>query len=120
MDVCERGETEFKLLYPAEASLEEKITTISKEIYGADGIELSELARKQLETYTAQGYAHLPSKKLPRVSCLMFHGLTRPLLFFYEVCMAKTQYSFSHDPKLKGVPKGGPFISHCAFGVDRY
>ncbi|KAG8953056.1 tetrahydrofolate synthase [Tulasnella sp. 424] len=82
VDVCERGETEFKLLYPAEASLEEKITTISKEIYGADGIELSELARKQLETYTAQGYAHLP------------------------ICMAKTQYSFSHDPKLKGVPKG--------------
>lgn len=50
----------------------------------------------------------------------MFHGLTRPLLFFYEVCMAKTQYSFSHDPKLKGVPKGGLFISHCASGVDRY
>ncbi|KAG8892586.1 tetrahydrofolate synthase, partial [Tulasnella sp. 417] len=40
VEVCERGESEFKLLYPAEASLEEKITTISKEIYGADGIEL--------------------------------------------------------------------------------
>lgn len=84
MEVCERGESEFKLLYPAEASLEDKITTISKEIYGADGIELSELARKQLETYTAQGYAHLPSVYLS-VTQMTFHGPDpHPLPPLYE------------------------------------
>ncbi|KAG8902725.1 tetrahydrofolate synthase [Tulasnella sp. 403] len=82
VEVCERGESNFKVLYDSEASIEDKIATISKEIYGADGIELSDLARKQLETYTQQGYGNLP------------------------ICMAKTQYSFSHDPKLKGVPTG--------------
>ncbi|KAG8937322.1 tetrahydrofolate synthase [Tulasnella sp. 419] len=82
IEVCERGESQFKLLYDVNARIEEKIATISKEIYGADGIELSELAAKQVETYTKQGYGNLP------------------------ICMAKTQYSFSHDPKLKGVPTG--------------
>ncbi|TFK29942.1 C-1-tetrahydrofolate synthase [Coprinopsis marcescibilis] len=79
--VCE-GESQFKFLYDLEKPLEEKIDTICREIYGADGIELSEGARSQLETYTKQGYGNLP------------------------ICMAKTQYSFSHDPKLKGVPTG--------------
>ncbi|KAF7294927.1 FTHFS-domain-containing protein [Mycena indigotica] len=78
---CE-GESNFKFLYDLELPLEEKIAIISKEIYGADGIELSDLAKTQLATYTAQGYANL------------------------TICMAKTQYSFSHDPKLKGVPSG--------------
>ncbi|KAG5728009.1 C-1-tetrahydrofolate synthase, cytoplasmic [Termitomyces sp. T112] len=78
---CE-GESNFKFLYDLDLSIEEKITIISKEIYGADGIELSELAQKQVETYTRQGYGNLP------------------------ICMAKTQYSFSHDAKLKGVPTG--------------
>jgi len=78
---CE-GPSGFKFLYDLGLSIEEKILIISKEIYGADGIELSELAQKQVETYTRQGYSGLP------------------------ICMAKTQYSFSHDPKLKGVPTG--------------
>ncbi|KAJ3860303.1 formate--tetrahydrofolate ligase-domain-containing protein [Lentinula novae-zelandiae] len=78
---CE-GPSNFDFLYDLELPIEEKITIISKEIYGADGIELSDLARQQVETYTRQGYAGLP------------------------ICMAKTQYSFSHDPKLKGVPSG--------------
>jgi len=78
---CE-GPSGFKFLYDLNLPIEEKISIISKEIYGADGIELSELARKQVETYTRQGYDNLP------------------------ICMAKTQYSFSHDPKLKGVPAG--------------
>jgi len=82
VEVCERGESEFKLLYDSELPIAEKIDIICKQIYGADGIELSELAQKQLETYTKQGYGNLP------------------------ICMAKTQYSFSHDPKLKGVPTG--------------
>ncbi|PPR06657.1 hypothetical protein CVT26_001199 [Gymnopilus dilepis] len=79
--ICE-GESNFKYLYDLNLSIEEKIAIIGREIYGADGIELSDLARQQIDTYTRQGYAGLP------------------------ICMAKTQYSFSHDPKLKGVPTG--------------
>jgi methylenetetrahydrofolate dehydrogenase (NADP+)/methenyltetrahydrofolate cyclohydrolase/formyltetrahydrofolate synthetase len=78
---CE-GPSGFKFLYDLTLPIEEKISIVSKEIYGADGIQLSELARKQVDTYTCQGYNDLP------------------------ICMAKTQYSFSHDPKLKGVPTG--------------
>ncbi|KAI5122970.1 hypothetical protein M0805_006849 [Coniferiporia weirii] len=81
VETCE-GESQFKFLYDLEKPIEEKIEIISKEVYGADGIQLSELAQKQVETYTKQGYGNLP------------------------ICMAKTQYSFSHDPKLKGVPSG--------------
>ena len=81
IETCE-GESQFRFLYELDKPITEKIETISKEIYGADGIELSELAQKQIETYTRQGYGSLP------------------------ICMAKTQYSFSHDPKLKGVPSG--------------
>ncbi|KAF9564640.1 FTHFS-domain-containing protein [Agrocybe pediades] len=81
IQICE-GESQFKFLYDLDRSIEEKIDIIGKEIYGADGIELSELARQQVDTYTRQGYSNLP------------------------ICMAKTQYSFSHDPKLKGVPSG--------------
>ncbi|KAI0082803.1 FTHFS-domain-containing protein [Panus rudis PR-1116 ss-1] len=78
---CE-GESNFKFLYDLNIPIEAKIETICKEIYGADGIELSEQAQKQIDTYTRQGYGNLP------------------------ICMAKTQYSFSHDPKLKNVPTG--------------
>ncbi|KAJ6496682.1 formate--tetrahydrofolate ligase-domain-containing protein [Mycena vitilis] len=81
ISTCE-GPSQFKFLYDLNLSIEEKINIISKEIYGADGIELSELARTQVDAYTAQGYSNL------------------------AICMAKTQYSFSHDPKLKGVPTG--------------
>nr|KAJ3418090.1 C-1-tetrahydrofolate synthase, cytoplasmic [Polyrhizophydium stewartii] len=73
---------EFKFLYDLNLSIEEKIAAIAREMYGADGIELSEAARKKVETYTAQGFAHLP------------------------ICMAKTHLSLSHDPKRKGVPTG--------------
>jgi len=41
--------------------IEEKITIIAQDIYGADGIELSDLAKQQIETYTRQGYGNLPS-----------------------------------------------------------
>jgi len=78
---CE-GPSGFKFLYDLNLPIEEKISIISKEIYGADGVEFSETASKQVETYTRQGYSALP------------------------ICMAKTQYSFSHDAKLKGVPTG--------------
>lgn len=57
---CE-GPSDFKFLYDLNLPIEEKISIISKEIYGADGIELSELAQKQVDTYTRQGYGNLPS-----------------------------------------------------------
>lgn len=72
----------FNFLYPLTMSLEDKIRTIAQEIYGAKDIELSELAKKRIETYTRQGFGHLP------------------------ICMAKTHLSLSHDPNLKGAPKG--------------
>ena len=62
--VCE-GPSDFKFLYDSDLPIEKKIEIISKEIYGADGIELSELAQKQVETYTRQGYSNLPSKFFP-------------------------------------------------------
>jgi methylenetetrahydrofolate dehydrogenase (NADP+)/methenyltetrahydrofolate cyclohydrolase/formyltetrahydrofolate synthetase len=58
---CE-GPSAFKFLYDLNLPIEEKISIICKEIYGADGMELSELARKQVDTYTRQGYSSLPSK----------------------------------------------------------
>jgi len=81
VNTCE-GPSGFKFLYNLDLPIDEKISTIAKEIYGADGVEFSETALKQIETYTRQGYRALP------------------------ICMAKTQYSFSHDAKLKGVPTG--------------
>jgi formate--tetrahydrofolate ligase len=72
----------FKLLYPDEAPLGEKILTIVKEIYGGDGIELTPAAQKSLKLYESMGFGTLP------------------------ICMAKTQYSISHDAALKGAPKG--------------
>ena len=65
VNVCE-GTSNFKFLYDLNLPIEKKIETISKEIYGADGIELSELAQKQIETYTRQGFGNLPSESLPR------------------------------------------------------
>ncbi|KAJ3095528.1 tetrahydrofolate synthase [Phlyctochytrium planicorne] len=72
----------FKFLYDVEESIEKKIETIAKDMYGADGIALSDLAKTKIEIYTRQGFANLP------------------------ICMAKTHLSLSHDPKLKGVPTG--------------
>jgi methylenetetrahydrofolate dehydrogenase (NADP+)/methenyltetrahydrofolate cyclohydrolase/formyltetrahydrofolate synthetase len=57
---CE-GESSFKFLYDLNLPIDKKIEIICKEIYRADGIELSELASKQLDTYTRQGYRNLPS-----------------------------------------------------------
>lgn len=68
-------------LYSLDGSLEDRLRTIATKMYGAKDIELSELAKKQIEEYESQGFGKLP------------------------VCIAKTQYSLSHDPTLKGVPK---------------
>lgn len=81
-DATEDPSRSFKLLYPDEMPLTEKIETIVTRIYGGAGIELLTAARKQLKQYEDLGYGHLP------------------------VCMAKTQYSLSHDAALKGRPSG--------------
>ncbi|CAN8106227.1 unnamed protein product [Discula destructiva] len=73
---------DFKLLYSLEGSVQERIETIAKKMYGADAVEFSELAQKKVDTYTKQGFGNLP------------------------ICVAKTQYSLSHDPDLKGAPTG--------------
>ncbi|KAK0396373.1 hypothetical protein QR680_001696 [Steinernema hermaphroditum] len=81
VDACEQP-SEFKFLYPLSDGLLSKMSIVAKEIYGADGIELTDRAKQKLETYTKQGFGQLP------------------------VCMAKTQLSLSHDPSKKGAPTG--------------
>ncbi len=72
----------FKFLYPLDLSLKSKIETIARDVYGADGVDYSPLAEERLARYEQLGYGNLP------------------------ICMAKTHLSLSHDPELKGVPKG--------------
>jgi len=81
---CEEPST-FKLLYEDDASLKEKIEAIASNIYGADGVDYEEEADKQLAKFEENGFGKLP------------------------ICMAKTQYSLSHDPALKGRPTGFRF-----------
>lgn len=59
---CCEAPSNFKFLYDLDLSIEEKINVICKEIYGADGIEFSNLARTQIDTYTRQGFSSLPSE----------------------------------------------------------
>ena len=82
LDVLEKGQADFKMLYEDEMSLEDKIKTIAARIYGADGVNFTAAAKKQLETITALGFGNLP------------------------VCMAKTQYSLSDDQTKLGRPAG--------------
>ena len=79
---AEEGAPDFKLLYPDEASLTSKIEIIATQVYGADGVDLSPAAARQLAQYEALGFGKLP------------------------ICMAKSQYSLSHDAALKGRPTG--------------
>jgi formate--tetrahydrofolate ligase len=74
--------SEFKLLYPDEMPVEEKIETIVREIYGGDGVEILPQAQTQIAQYKKWGFGHLP------------------------ICMAKTHLSLSHEPKLTGRPTG--------------
>lgn len=80
--LAESGAADFHPLYASELPLKEKIETIAKEIYGADGVNYSKEADKALKEFEEMGYGSLP------------------------VCMAKTQYSFSDDPALLGRPSG--------------
>ncbi len=79
---AEEGAPNFRLLYPDDMPLVQKIETIAIQVYGAAGVDLSPLAAKQLAQYEALGFGKLP------------------------ICMAKTQYSLSHDASLKGRPTG--------------
>src|SRR6202043_671682 len=78
--VAESGKSKLKLLYPDEMPLLEKIRTIAREIYRAKDIAMESSVRDQLASFEAMGYGKLP------------------------VCIAKTQYSFSTNPDLKGAP----------------
>jgi formate--tetrahydrofolate ligase len=74
--------SEFRLLYPSEAPLREKIETIATMVYGADGVDYSPTASRQLDTYERNGFGALP------------------------ICIAKTHLSISSDPNLRGAPTG--------------
>ena len=82
LDTLENKESHFKLLYENDLSLEEKIETIAKEIYGADGVTYAPAARKELKRIAEMGLSQFP------------------------VCMAKTQYSLSDDQTKLGRPEG--------------
>lgn len=82
VDVLENKKADFKMLYEDDMSLEDKIQTIATKIYGADGVNYTAAAKKQLEKITSLGYGSLP------------------------VCMAKTQYSLSDDQTKLGRPSG--------------
>ncbi|MHB8125881.1 MAG: formate--tetrahydrofolate ligase [Desulfitobacteriaceae bacterium] len=86
LSVMERKESNFKVLYELETTVEEKIEKICKEIYGADGVAFTEEAKNSMEKYRKMGFGNFP------------------------VCMAKTQYSLSDDKTLLGRPTGFTII----------
>jgi methylenetetrahydrofolate dehydrogenase (NADP+)/methenyltetrahydrofolate cyclohydrolase/formyltetrahydrofolate synthetase len=77
---CEQPSA-HKPFYPLDLTIKEKIDRIAREIYGAEGVAYSAEAEERIDTFSKLGYGNLP------------------------ICMAKTQYSLSHDPAAKGVPK---------------
>ncbi len=81
LETLERKESDFRVLYPDEISLEAKIETVAKEIYGAGGVTYSPAAKKELKRIAELGMGDFP------------------------VCLAKTQYSLSDDPSKLGRPK---------------
>ena len=82
VDIVEKGKSNFKFVYPDSATLWEKIETVAKNIYGAKEVTADSKVRGQIKKLQDDGYGH------------------------YPVCVAKTQYSFSTDPQLKGAPSG--------------
>ncbi len=80
MDTLEQGAAKFKPLYPNELGLKEKVETVAREIYGADGVNFSPKAEKDVQRLESIGLKEVP------------------------VCIAKTQYSFSDDPTKRGRP----------------
>jgi formate--tetrahydrofolate ligase len=82
VQLAESGQAQFAPLYPDDMPLFQKIETIAKSIYHAADVIADKSVRDQLKAWEDQGYGHLP------------------------ICMAKTQYSFSTDPNLRGAPEG--------------
>jgi formate--tetrahydrofolate ligase len=78
---CDKG-GKFRFLYPLEAPVKEKVETIARQMYGADGIDWSEQASADVARYEQLGFGALP------------------------ICMAKTHLSLSADPEKKGRPTG--------------
>ncbi|HWM60218.1 MAG TPA: formate--tetrahydrofolate ligase [Pseudonocardia sp.] len=74
--------SDFHFLYPDEAGLREKIETVARRVYGADGVDYDMSASRQIDAYERNGFGHLP------------------------VCIAKTHLSISSDPTLRGAPTG--------------
>ncbi len=70
------------MLYPDDMALRDKIHTVATKVYGADGVDYTPLANRQLDTYERNGFGNLP------------------------VCIAKTHLSISSDPTLRGAPTG--------------
>ena len=81
-ELADSGEADFKPLYPDDMPLFEKIETVAKRIYGAGEVVADQSVRNQLREWEAAGHGSLP------------------------VCMAKTQYSFTTDPNVRGAPSG--------------
>ncbi len=82
VQLAESGASNFAPLYPDEMPLFQKIETIAKRIYHADEVIADKSIRDQLKAWEAAGYGHLP------------------------ICVAKTQYSFTTDPTVRGAPTG--------------
>lgn len=82
LDAIENDKGEFKHLYDLDLSIKEKINKIAKYMYGADGVEYSKIAEREISELERNGFGKLP------------------------ICMAKTQLSLSDDPSLKGRPSG--------------
>ena len=81
INICENQKSDFHTLYDVNDSIEDKMNTIATEIYGADGVDFTEDALKQVRELEKLGLDRLP------------------------ICVAKTQYSFTDDPKKLGAPK---------------
>ncbi|HRJ77387.1 MAG: Formate--tetrahydrofolate ligase [Planctomycetes bacterium] len=79
---CEEPKREFKLTYDSDLPIKKKVEAIATKIYGAKDVEYTPEASKRIKAFEEAGFGKLP------------------------VCMAKTQYSFSHDPKMLGAPSG--------------
>jgi formate--tetrahydrofolate ligase len=82
VELCEKNDSKFKFLYEGKTSLFKKVEIIAKEIYRASEVVADTKIRDQFKNFEENGYGDLP------------------------ICIAKTQYSFSTDPSLKGAPSG--------------
>ncbi len=82
VDLVDKGTSQFAPIYDDDMALWDKVKTIATKLYGADEVIADKKVRNQFADFQSGGYGHLP------------------------VCMAKTQYSFSTDPNLKGAPSG--------------